>query len=186
MNSVNDRPVLPGRFFILIILPFMFDSLKKSRAYSVFTVILKLLPVAAVCFLYVHYFIPQSFGYFTTDPRKPLINIYKVNNGIAEKQPVILNNLNYGMGISRKGRVLFNSSKRLAGIAKNLQWKILPVDSINFITQNGDYIPLHIPQEKKFFSGKILVTSRNQPRGVTSSQQGGIDTNTRYVLIDIK
>src|SRR5258706_10192000 len=107
---------------------------------SVFTII-KLSLVVMVVVLYIHYFFRQSWGFYTIESKQPLYNIYMVHNGIADKERFLKNNLSYGMGISLKGRMIY---KELYNIIdnKNVSWKPLIEDSLNYITQYGNYILL--------------------------------------------
>jgi hypothetical protein len=103
---------------------------------SVFTII-KLLLTVMVVILYIHYFFPQSWGFYTIEPKQPLYDIYVIHDGMADKKSLIKNNISYGMGISIKGKILFNE---LYGIVnKNLPWKQLIEDSLNYITTHETY-----------------------------------------------
>ena len=73
----------------------------------------KLSITACTVILYLHYFIPQSWGFFTIEPIQPLLNAYTVHNGVINNKSLIANNMSYGMGISRKGIILFNGLVKL-------------------------------------------------------------------------
>src|SRR5258706_14218158 len=91
---------------------------------------IKLSVVMVVVILYIHYFFPQSWGFYTIESKQPLYNIYMVHSGIADKEPFLKNNLSYGMGISLKGRMLYNEIYNIVD-NNNLPWKPLIEDSLN-------------------------------------------------------
>ena len=67
--------------------------------------IIKLPVIVVVVILYIHYFLPQNWGYFAMKPAKTFFNVYRVHDGIVQKKPLIPNNMSFGMGVSRNGRV---------------------------------------------------------------------------------
>src|SRR4026207_1972933 len=69
--------------------------------------VIKLTVIVGVVILYIHYFLPQNWGYFVTKPVQTFFNVYRVHNQTVQNSPLIPNNMSFGMGISRKGRVYY-------------------------------------------------------------------------------
>ena len=91
----------------------------------------KLLITAFTVIMYFHYFHHQSWGYFTIDPKQPLINIYAISDqGIVSREPVLRSNASYGMGISRKGIFLYNKLADIIAGDKYLVWNKWNRDSV--------------------------------------------------------
>jgi len=151
---------------------------------SIFTIV-KLSVVVMVVILYIHYFFPQSWGFYTIEAKQPLYNIYMVHNGIADKEPFLKNNFSYGMGISLKGRMLYN---KLYGIIdnKNLTWKTLIEDSLNYITQHGNYISLSGSSEYAALRGNFLITKTDRPSYLMLKSGGQFHASKQYILADIR
>lgn len=151
---------------------------------TIFT-ITRLLAVAMVVVLYIHYFFPQSWGFYTIESNIPLYNIYPVHNGIADKSPLIKNNMSYGMGISMKGKILYNELYSIIN-NKNLPWKILKADSLNNIARDGGYIVISTGTENNIFSGKFLITKTGRPTYLTLTHSENIHALKQYILADIR
>jgi len=135
----------------------------------------KLLLIVPVIILYIHYFFPQNWGFFIVKPREPLYNIYRVENGNADHRSIIKNNMSYGIGISREGRILYRELSKLIKDNSNLLWKPYDADSISRLIKNGNFILLS--GEPHFFKGKFLITkeeqaysSKNRLRAIPLSQ----------------
>ena len=114
---------------------------KNLTSLKFFSAIIKLFITTGVIILYIYYFFLQSWGFYTTESKQPLYNLYMVHNGIADKEPFPKNNLSYGMGISLNGRILYNELYSIID-NKNIPWKPLIEDSLNYITKDGNYISL--------------------------------------------
>ena len=151
---------------------------------SVFTAI-KLFVIALVAILYIHYFIPQSWGFYTIEPRQPLYNIYIIRNGIADKTALIKNNISYGMGISLKGKMLYTELYSIIG-NKGLVWKPLIDDSLDYITQHGNYTLISSAIGLTAFKGKFLVTKTNRPSYLMLKKGEWFNSLRQYVLADIR
>lgn len=147
-------------------------------------IIIKLSLTAMVVILYIHYFIPQSWGFFTLESKQPLYNIYTVHNGVADKKPFLKNNFGYGMGISMKGKIIYSELYNI--INKNLVWKPLIEDSINYITQHGNYIILSTVSEYAALRGNFLITKADRPSYIMIKSGRKLHLQKQYVLVDIR
>src|SRR5450432_191959 len=121
---------------------------------SIFT-ISRFLLIAMVVILYIHYFFPQSWGFFTIPPRQPLIDAYVVRNGVADKKRFFTNNMNYGMGICRKGIVIYTALIKLIRQNKNLVWEPLHDDSLLYLTKHGRYVSVFTGDPQGIYKGKF-------------------------------
>ncbi len=74
---------------------------------SVISIATKISVILVVASLYIHYFLPQNWGYFVKKPAQSFFNVYRVHNGAIQNSALIDNNMSYGIGISRKGRVYY-------------------------------------------------------------------------------
>ncbi|MGV4439784.1 SdpA family antimicrobial peptide system protein [Ornithobacterium rhinotracheale] len=85
-------------------------------------------------FIYIDYIsvFPQGWGFFTKDPREPLVFIYKHDNN--DYKSIIERNFSTKnlLGLSRKNRILIiESSHVLKEIIKNCQYKNFKATNIN-------------------------------------------------------
>lgn len=156
---------------------------KKIIPLKFFSAIIKLFITSVVVILYIHYFLPQNWPFYTAEPNIPLYNIYRVQNGIADKSPLIKNNMSYGMGISRKGKILLTE---LYSIIENndLPWKLLNQDSL--IIQHNNYIVLERAGENATFRGNFLITKTNRPSYLNLVSGELFLPAKRYILADIR
>ncbi|MBA2563347.1 MAG: hypothetical protein H0V14_10650 [Chitinophagaceae bacterium] len=125
--------------------------------------IIKISVIVAVVILYLHYFLPQNWGYFAMKPAQTFYQVYSVQNGVIQNKPIIHNNMSFGMGISRKGRVYYKELIKILNNNKHIPWKPLEKGSIPFLSQGADYDTLYIDNSKSFFTGKLLITSSQRP-----------------------
>ena len=144
----------------------------------------KLLLLAPVMILYIHYFLPQNWGFFIKKPNAGMINVYKVDNGNISG-PFIQNNMSYGMGVSRKGRVLYKELSILINDHKNLVWQFLDKDSLSQLIRNGSYIL--IPRNtNKFYKGKYLITRAEQLSDSAIKSGTAFIPTPQYALAEIR
>jgi len=134
--------------------------------------------------LYIHYFIPQSWGFYTIEANVPLYNIYKVHNGIADKTTLIKNNMSFGMGMSRKGKILFDELYKI--INKDLPWKSLNEDSISYITHNNKYTLIPNPSKDGTLNGNFLITKTDRPSYLNLKNDEKFHPAKQYILVDIR
>lgn len=146
--------------------------------------ILKLPVIAMVVVLYIHYFFPQSWGFYTIKSNLPLYNIYVVRNGIVDKTPLIRNNFSYGMGISRKGKILYSELYDIAN--KNLPWKHLNKDSLRFYTLYDKYTPIAAGREPPNFKGQFLITKTSRPSFLDLKNGEQFHPSVQYILANIR
>ena len=108
-----------------------------------------------------------------------------VHNGIADKERFLKNNLSYGMGISLKGRMIY---KELYNIIdnKNVSWKPLIEDSLNYITQYGNYILLSRSSEYYALRGNFLITKTDRPSYLMLKSGEQFHPSKQYILVDIR
>ncbi|MEO6328975.1 MAG: hypothetical protein ABIO55_08585 [Ginsengibacter sp.] len=151
---------------------------------SIFTII-RFPVVAVVVILYVHYFFPQSWGFYTTEARLPLYNIYNVHSGITDKIPFLKVNMSYGMGISLKGRIIYNELYSIID-KDNLPWKDLAQDSLNYITQHGNYILTSTGSEYAALRGNFLITKTNRPSYLMLKKGEKFHQLRQYILVNIR
>lgn len=117
----------------------------------------KLALLALVLIFYFHYFFPQNWGFFTVKPIQPMLKIYEVHDGII--QPMH-NNMSYGLGISRKGRITYHQLSTLSKRNINLTWRTFTPDSLsgnafhNFSLINGG--------KKLSIKGKFIIIKEEQ------------------------
>jgi len=153
---------------------------------SVF-IIIKLLLTVIVVVLYIHYFFPQSWGYFTKEPLQPLITVYKIDNSIADKEPFLLNNMSYGMGVSRRGKILFNQLMKLLNANKNFKWLPLREDSLSYITQHGTYtLALLNSNNNNICPGKFVIIKTERPTSTVLINRKKFVPAKQYTLADIR
>jgi hypothetical protein len=156
-----------------------FISLKVSSS------IIKLFITVGVIILYIHYFFPQSWGFYTLEPKQPLYNIYIVHNGILNEKQLIRNNLSYGMGISMKGRILFSELYMIID-NKNLLWRPLIEDSLNYIIKHGNYISISTGNEYSAFKGNFLITKTVRPSYSDLKNGKKFYSSKYYILTNIR
>lgn len=141
--------------------------------------------VATVIALYIHYFIPQSWGFFTIEPRQALMDAYRIHDdGIVDKQRVFSSNVNYGMGISRKGIVLFTALFTLID-KKNLQWRILNEDSLAYLAKHGTYVRMN-GDAQGIYKGKFLITKIDRPPDSVIVKGDKFPAVKQYILADVR
>ncbi len=157
----------------------------KAGFIKIFDTIIKLFATAAVTILYIHYFLPQSWGFYTIESKVPLYDMHMVRNGVADKKSFFNNNLSYGMGISRKGKILYNE---LYGIINNtsLRWKPLVNDSLNYITHYGKYIPISPGSEYNTLRGTFIITQTDRPSYLFLKTGKRFHASAQYILVEIR
>ena len=149
-------------------------------------ILIKLLITALVVILYIHYFFPQSWGYFTIEPRQDMIEVYKIQNGTVGKRPFLLNNMSYGMGISRKGKISFDQLIRLLNANTNLEWRPLRRDSLQHSIKNGPYNLITAENKYGVYRGKFLFIKTDRPaREVLKDNRKFVPTK-QFLLVDVK
>jgi len=153
---------------------------------SVF-IITKLLLTVIVVILYIHYFFPQTWGYFTKEPLQPLITVYKIDSSVTGKEPFLMNNMSYGMGVSRKGKILFNQLMKLLNTDKNFKWLPFNDDSLSYITQHGNYtLALIDNNDNNIIPGKFVVIKTDRPTSAILKNQEKFVPRKQYTLADIR
>lgn len=145
----------------------------------------RLLITMVVIYLYIHYFFPQSWGFYTVYPNVPLYDIYSIQNGKLNRTPLLGNNLSYGMGISRKGKLLYSEIYYII-IKKGLIWKPLIEDSINNIVARGNYISISTTNKSIIPKGKFLITQINRPTYLNLKKGELFQPLKQYILIDVR
>lgn len=119
----------------------------------------KMLITALTLIIYFHYFNHQSWGYFTINPKQPLINIYTVSRGgTVSKDPALKNNMSYGMGISRKGIFLYNKLADIIAGDKDLVWKKWNQDSLLSLAKTANNIPVINYSDFNIGRGRFIIT----------------------------
>jgi len=151
-----------------------------------FSTTIKLVITSVVVVLYIHYFFPQSWGYFTIEPRQPIINVYAVRGGTVSTTSFIATNMSYGMGVSRKGKILFNELRRLLNANKNMAWKPLNKASISSITQRENYNIITTGNKSNLFYGKFLIIKSDRPSGTILKNHRKFIPKEQYILAEIK
>jgi hypothetical protein len=147
---------------------------------------IKILITALTVIVYIHYFHRQSWGYFTIDPKEPLINIYAVNEGALSNVPVIKNNMSYGMGISRKGIFLYNELANIISANNNLVWKKLNEDSLSYIVTTGKDVGLISYDDLGIGKGRFLITKTERAPFQTIKAKKKFIPAEYYTLTDIR
>jgi Sporulation delaying protein SdpA len=160
-------------------------SNKKKRHAKLFFSTVKIGITIATVLVYFHYFRHQSWGYFTIDPRQPLINIYAVNGDTLSKEPVIKNNASYGMGISRKGIIWYNELANVVANNKNLPWKKLDKDSVSHIVTTGGDVGLTGYNDLGVGKGRFLLTKTERAPFESAEKKKFIPVEY-YTLTDIR
>ena len=159
---------------------------KNFISLKFFSALIKIFITVAVVILYIHYFLPQSWGFFTVEPRQPLITVYAVHNTIVDKKSFLANNMSYGMGVSRKGKILFDQLFRLLNTNKNLVWKTFNEDSLFYITQNEPYTVVSTGNKNSAYRGKFLFTKTDRPSDTVLRNRQKFVQAKQYILADIR
>jgi hypothetical protein len=126
----------------------------------------KLALLAPVIIFYFHYFFPQNWGFFTVKPSQPMLRIYEVSGGIIHP---MYNNMSYGMGISRKGRITYHQLSTLSKRNINLTWRTFSTDSILHTNSlhNFDLIPVG---KKLSIKGKYIIVKEQLSKSSLNSK----------------
>ena len=125
----------------------------------------KILVTVLTLFINWHYFRHQSWGYFTIDPKQPLINIYAVSTtGVLSRDPVLKNNMSYGMGVSREGIFLYNKLADVIASNKSLVWKKLNGDSLSFLVNTDRDIGTINYNDCNIGRGRFVITKTDRQR----------------------
>lgn len=159
----------------------MYMTNKKINVSKRLIVAFKLVLSSAVLVLYLHYFLPQNWGYFVTKPSSVFYNVYRIDKGIAQSTPLINNNMNFGMGISRRGRLLYKTLIETIASSKNVVWKPLPKPQNSFLLPDS-FDTIYIDKEKNFFTGPVLITSSVWPSDSTIQSKKPIQVVQQYIL----
>ncbi len=141
--------------------------------------------IAVIVVLYIHYFYPQSWGFFTIKPKQPIIDAYIIHDGVADTERFFSNNMNYGMGICRKGIVLYTALRRLIDKNKNLEWKTLKEDSITYISQHGTYTSI-LCDADSIYKGRFLFIKTERPSDTTIINHEKVVAVKKYILADVR
>jgi hypothetical protein len=147
---------------------------------------LKILITVFTLVVYLHYFRHQSWGYFTIDPKTPLINIYSINEGTLSKEPVLKNNMSYGMGLSRKGIFLYNNLAKIITTNKNLAWKKLNEDSLPSIVKSDKDVSVIANDDLNIGRGRFLLTKTDRVPFQTIKATKEFIPAAYYTLTDIR
>jgi len=131
---------------------------KRINAFNSFFLFTKLALIVPVIILYIHFFFPQNWGFFTVKPSQPVLKIYEVSDRYIH---LMHNNLSFGMGTSRKGRMIYHQLTTLSKRNINLTWRPFITDSIfqgntneNFSQVNGG--------KKLSIKGKFILIKEDQ------------------------
>lgn len=146
--------------------------------------IVRIVSIATVIVAFFHYFIPQSWGFYTIQANHPIYNIYTINNGVVEKDPVLKNNFTYGMGISKKGKILYGELYSI--INKKIEWKFLNEDSLNFLIHYGEYGNIPADHEYPDFKGDFLIIKTARPHYLDLKNKEHLHSSRQYVLAHIR
>jgi hypothetical protein len=140
----------------------------------------RLLVILPVIIFYFHYFFPQNWGYFAIKPRGPVVNVFRVNDNNISNESLLKNNMSYGLGMARRGRVLYHELTRLVDHG-GLAWKPFIKDSLLQIitTENFNMI------ESKYLlpKGKLLIIKENPDR---SSMNKNSVSAAQYSLVETR
>ncbi len=147
--------------------------------------IAKLLFIVPVIILYIHYFFHQNWGFFIVKPHGPTINIYQVNDERINKEPLIKNNTGYGVGMSRKGRILYHEFSRLINDRKNLLWKHLNKDSLLQIIKTENFTVIYT-NNSLLDKGKLLITKEELLPGLSMKSVATSVAPLQYTLAEIR
>jgi hypothetical protein len=153
-------------------------------SFKFFKTLIKIGVTTAVVILYIHYFFPQSWGFYTVEAKHPLYNIYKIYNGVVDKEPYLKNNMSYGMGISQKGRVIYNEVYSI--IDKNLPWRPVIEDSIDYEIKHEKYSKISTGSEYAALVGKFLITRADRPSYLILKGAKKFHPSKKYILVDIR
>lgn len=93
--------------------------------------------------------------------------------------------MSYGMGVSWKGKILFTDLYDIAK-NKNLPWRPLIEDSLDYITQDENYILISTGSKYAAFKGKFLITKTSRPSYEMIKEGGRFHPLTQYILADIR
>jgi len=155
----------------------------KRKYLKTFRAMARFVAIALMAFLYLHYFSHQSWGYFTVEPRQPLFNIYTLNKNVPGKT-VIKNNASYGMGVSRKGIILFNELSEIISRNKNLVWKKYKGDSLQHIDMNDVSIVNY--DDLRVGRGVFFITRTERATFTAIRNNTNFIPESYYALVDIK
>lgn len=158
----------------------------KSYYLKIFISTLKIFITAFTLFLYFHYFYHQTWGYFTTNPVQPLINIYAIEQDTISDKPLLKNNMSYGMGISRKGLILYDQLSKLVSNKQRLVWQKLDKDSLACIPKSGKNIAVISSDELGIGQGRFLLTKTERVTFQTASEKKNFTPVEYYVLTEIR
>jgi hypothetical protein len=89
------------------------------------------------------------------------------------------------MGMSRKGKILFDE---LYGIVdnKNLPWKLLNEDSLNYLTRHNTFTLLSGFSKNAIFKGLFLITKTDRPSYNILRTGENSRPSQQYILADIR
>ena len=159
---------------------------KKTYYLKISFLVIKIFITASTVILYIHYFHRQSWGYFTINPKHPLINIYAVNEGTLSNKPILKNNMSYGMGISRKGLILYSELIKIISTDKNLVWKKLNKDSLLSIVKTGRDVGLINYDDLGIGKGRFLLIKTERTPFQTIKAKEKFVPSEYYTLTDIR
>lgn len=154
---------------------------KKINVSKRLIVAFKLVLSSAVLVLYLHYFLPQNWGYFVTKPSPVFYNVYRVDKGIAQSTSLINNNMSFGMGISRRGRLLYKTLIETIANNKSVVWKPLPKAPNSFLLPDS-FDTIYVDKEKNYFTGPLLIISSVWPSDSTIRSKKPIRMAQQYIL----
>ena len=89
------------------------------------------------------------------------------------------------MGVSLKGRILYKELYRMIN-SGNLVWKPLIEDSLNHITERGNYILISIGGEYNTLKGNFLITKTDRPSYSTLKSGGQFHPLKEYILVNTR
>lgn len=161
-------------------------SNKKIHYLKISFLVIKIFITAATVTLYIHYFHRQSWGYFTINAKDPLINIYAADDGTLSDKSILKNNMSYGMGISRKGLILYSQLIKIISTDKNLVWKKLNKDSLLSIVKTGEDIGLINYDDLSIGKGRFLLTKTERIPFQTVKTKKKFIPSEYYTLTDIR
>ncbi|ASE63002.1 MULTISPECIES: SdpA family antimicrobial peptide system protein [Chryseobacterium] len=138
------------------------------------------------CQQFVSLILPQGWGFFTKNPRDPLLEVYKVErNGTIIK--VTLHNLSFNndLGLSRRARMIGYESAQITNSIPANYWKKDIYSNLNRLSKNNIYLYNTKAKSKHFNDGLYLfITYKTVPFAWAKQHQEG-NNPINYTFVNI-